>query len=111
MNRAMNIDEIQALTRLLVYVRDDCGELKHYHEAKQNGEDVSLHIWQQVQPVIGYLLELEKRDCQDCGAHEHLYPCESCGLKHCDKCLRFVEWLQGRPYLCRQCHRKKTFEE
>ena len=106
----MNIDEIQALNRLIAYVRDDSGELRHYREAKENGEDVSLHIWSQMQPLIGYLLELEKRDCPGCGSHDHLYPCELCGIKHCDKCLRFVEWIEGRPYLCDRCHTKKTFE-
>ena len=106
----MNIDEIQALERHIAYVRDDCEELKHYRTAKKNGEDVSLHIWNHVPILIGYLGELKKRDCQDCGTHDHLYPCESCGGMHCDKCLRFVEWIEGRPYLCRGCHREKAFE-
>lgn len=102
----MNEDERRALERLIVYVRDDCGELKDYQAMRDGGQDISLHIWRNVEPLILYLLEFKKRDCAECGDHRHLRNCERCKKKCCDGCLRFVEWIRGKPYICRECHQK-----
>lgn len=104
--RAINEEERQALERLIDYVRDDCGELKDYQAMKESGEDVSLHIWRHVKPIIFYLHELDRRDCAECGEHWHLNACDRCKKKCCDGCLRFVEWMRGKPYICRECHQK-----
>lgn len=108
--RAINEEERQALERLIVYVRDDCGELNDYRAMRDSGEDVSLHIWRHVEPLILYLLELKRRDCPHCGDHCHLRRCEHCKKKYCDGCLRFVEWLRGRPYICPCCHEKAVWK-
>jgi len=99
----MNQSEREGLTQVITYLRDDCEELKDYRARRDSGEDVSLHIWRQVEPLVLYLLEFKKRNCTDCDEHTHLTRCERCNKQCCDKCLRFIEWLQGRPYLCRVC--------
>lgn len=108
--RAMNQEEQQALERLIVYIRDDCGEWKDYQAMMESGEDTSQHIWRQVRPLILYLLQFEKRDCEGCGKFAYLTKCKRCKKKCCAICLRFVEWLRGRPYLCRRCHNKAIDE-
>ena len=101
--RPMNQTEQQALTQVITYLRDDCAELKDYRARRDSGEDVSLHIWRQVEPLVLYLREFKQRDCTDCGEHTHLTRCERCHKRCCEQCLRFIEWLTGRPYLCRAC--------
>lgn len=51
-----------------------------------------------------------KEECPHCKRLDYLEACQRCKENYCGLCLRFVEWLRGKPNLCPRCHEKAIFK-